>query len=115
MRIKLNSSNFNATILGFSEKFYYLFWHIFIFGNMFPASHGFVALQVINICIREDTCSNFPILKMNEDEIVRTCDRQSNETATLKERVTKYENMRNGWSNLAEYLKVVALKLLELT
>ena len=31
--------------------------------------------------------------------IVRPCDQHSNETVTLRKRVTKYKNMRNGWSN----------------
>ena len=28
----------------FSKKFDHLFSHVFIFGNMFPESHGFVAM-----------------------------------------------------------------------
>ena len=40
------SSNFNATILKFSEKFDHPFFHVFIFGNMFPESHGFVDVPV---------------------------------------------------------------------
>ena len=49
---RVNSSNFNAMILKFSEKFY----HLFLFGNMFTESHGFVAMPVTS-CIK-DTCSN---------------------------------------------------------
>ena len=42
----VNSSNFNAMVLKFSEEFDHPFSHIFIFGNTFPESHGFVALSV---------------------------------------------------------------------
>ena len=40
--------------LKFSEKFEYQFSHVFIFGYMFPESHGFVAMPVTS-CIK-DTC-----------------------------------------------------------
>ena len=43
---RVNSSNFNATILNFFEKFEHPFSHVFIFGNMLPESHGFVAMPV---------------------------------------------------------------------
>ena len=43
---RVNSSNFKATILKFSEKFDNPFLHVFIFGNMFPASQGFVDVPV---------------------------------------------------------------------
>ena len=35
-----------------------------------------------------------PILLVKGDEIVRPCDRHSNETVTLRKHVTKYKNMR---------------------
>ena len=53
------SSNFNATILEFSENFDHPFSHVFIFGNLFPESHGFVAMPVTG-CIK-DTCSNLSL------------------------------------------------------
>ena len=40
------STNFNSTILKFSEKFVHPFSHVFIFGNMLPESHGFDAVPV---------------------------------------------------------------------
>ena len=40
----------------FSEKFDHPFWHVFIFGNMFPESHGFLAMPVTYCIIA--TCSN---------------------------------------------------------
>ena len=47
MRIELiNRDQFNATILKFFEKFYHQFLHVYIFGNMFPESHGFIAVPV---------------------------------------------------------------------
>ena len=42
----VNSSNFNATILKFSEKFDHTFSYVCMFGNIFPESHGFVAMPV---------------------------------------------------------------------
>ena len=53
---RVNSFSFNTTILKFSEKFDHPFSFVFIFGNMFSDSHGFVAMPVIS-CIK-DTCSN---------------------------------------------------------
>ena len=41
---------------------------------------------------------------MNGDEIVRPCDRHSNETVTLRKHVTKFINMRK-W--LQEFLKKI--------
>ena len=56
---QVNSINFNATILKFSEKFDHLYLQVFIFGNMFPESHGFVTMPVTS-CIK-DTCSNLSL------------------------------------------------------
>ena len=43
---RVNLSNFNATIRIFSVKFDHQFLHVFIFDNMFPESHSFVAVPV---------------------------------------------------------------------
>ena len=43
---RVNSSNFKATFLKFSKKFDHPFSNGFIFVNMFPESHGFVAMPV---------------------------------------------------------------------
>ena len=43
-------------ILKFAKKFYYPFSHVFIFGNIFTESDGFVAMPVTSRII--DTCSN---------------------------------------------------------
>ena len=56
---RVNSSNFNAMILKFSEKFDHPFWHVFIFGNISLESHGFVAMPVTRRII--DTCSNISL------------------------------------------------------
>ena len=55
-RNQVNSSNFNAMTLKFPEKFYHLFSHVFVFGNIFLESHGFVAMPVTS-CIK-DKCFN---------------------------------------------------------
>ena len=47
MRI-VNSSNFNAMTLNFSAKFDHPFSHVFILGNMFPESHGLVAMAAVS-------------------------------------------------------------------
>ena len=39
----------------------------------------------------------------------------SNKTVTLRKHATKYEKCENGRSNIAKNLRIVALKLLELT
>ena len=43
---RVNSSNYYDTIFKYFEKFNHPFSHMFIFGNMFPESHGFVSIQV---------------------------------------------------------------------
>ena len=45
----VNSSNFNATTLRFAEKFEHPFSQVFLFGNMFHESHGFVAVPVTSL------------------------------------------------------------------
>ena len=42
----VNSSNFNDTTLRFAEKFDNPFSQVFIFGNMFRESHGFISVPV---------------------------------------------------------------------
>ena len=80
-------------ILKFSKKFDHPFLHIFIFGNMFPGSHGFVAMPVTS-CFK-DAHSKFIFIKsVKEDKILWLCDEHSNETMTLRKHVTKYKDMR---------------------
>ena len=54
-------------------------------------------------------------LQEKGNEIVIDCDWHSNETVTLRKHVTENKNMRNQWSNFLGNLRVVAIKLLELT
>ena len=61
--VRVNSCNFNATILKFFEKLDHPFSHVFIFGNMFFESHGFVAVPVIR-------SNNFVLLVRNKLERV---------------------------------------------
>ena len=56
---RANSSNFNSTILKFSEKFGHPFLYVFIFGNLFPESHGFTAMPVTS-CIK-NICFNLSL------------------------------------------------------
>ena len=49
---------------------------------------------------------------MKEDEIVRPCDRHSNETVTLGKHVTKYKHMQN-W--MIEYLRKVENRSIKIT
>ena len=63
---------------------------------MFPESHGFVTMPVKN-CIKETCTVMFqfiPICLVKGEEIVRPCDRHSNETETLRKHVSKYKRMR---------------------
>ena len=55
----VNSNNFITRTLRFSEKFGHPFSNVYIFGNMFPESHGFVAMPVTSSI--EDTWSNLSL------------------------------------------------------
>ena len=67
--------------------------HVFIFGNMFAESYGFVVVPIIK-------SNNFVSLYyFDRDNIGKrildtTCNRHSNETVTLREHVITYKNMR---------------------
>ena len=67
---------------------------------MFPQNHGVIALPVTS-CIK-DTCSNLSNRIREWRRIVRSCDRHSNETVTLRNHSTKYKNMRK-W--MVEFLR----------
>ena len=43
---------------------------------------------------RRYMCQFIPMLLVKGDEIVRACNRHSKDTATLRKRVTKYNNMQ---------------------
>ena len=56
---RVNSNNFNATILKLSGKFDRPFFIVFMFGNIFPESDEFVGMPVTS-CIN-DTGSNLSL------------------------------------------------------
>ena len=61
--------------------------------------------MLVTSCIK-DTCSNLSLSIISEgkgDEIVRPCDRHSNETVTFRKHVSKYKNMRQ-W--MVEFLRI---------
>ena len=89
----INSSNFIATTLKFSEKFDDQFSHVFIFGNMFCESHGSVVMPVTSSknFVSMIHVPIYPYLISEGNEIVRACDRHCNETVTLTKHVTKYK------------------------
>ena len=110
IRIEL-TSNFTATILEFSEKIDHPFSHVFMFGNMFPESHGFVVV---------------PVKRSNNFVSLHILDRDKLEHASMIQLVTgiaikprlsgnlhlNIKTCENGWSNFSENIKIVALKLL---
>ena len=63
----------------------------------------------------KDFVSMYPYLISKGDEIVRACDRHRNETVTLTKHVTKYKYMRKWMVEFLSNLRVVSLKLFELT
>ena len=95
--------------LVFSDKFNHQFSHAFIIGNMFPESHGFVAMPVTS-CIK-DTCSNLSYLRRNFLSLWPAQQRNRDSWNMLP----NIKTCENGWSNFSENLTVVAQKLLELT
>ena len=101
----------------FSEKFDHLFSHVFIFGNMFPESYGFVAMPVTSGI--KDTCSILSlspiILLMWGVEFVRPCDRPGNETVTLMKHVTKYENMGQWMVEFLRKFERYCIKIVRVT
>ena len=46
MRTELAGAIFNDTTLKFTEQYDHPFSHVFIFGNMFRESHGFISVPV---------------------------------------------------------------------
>ena len=100
---QVNSSNFNAMTLKFSEKFDHKCLLVIL-------SHRFVAMPVTRYMFQ---C--IPIKLVKGDEIVRPCDRHSNETWLSGNILRNINTCKNGWTNFSENLIIVTLKLLELT
>ena len=104
---QVNQSNFNATILNVSEKFAHPISHVFIFRNMFPGSHGFVAVLVT----RSKNFVSLHSLKIGWGligtcTVHAACNRHINDTVTLRKHVL---------SNFSENWRIVALKWIQLT
>ena len=94
-------------ILKLSEKFDHPFSHVFIFGNMFPESHGFVAVPVTRP-------NNFVSLtKLDRDKLEHVSliqlvtNRHSNETVTLWKHVIICKTCKNWWPNFSGNLRTV--------
>ena len=85
IRIKL-TSNFNATILKFSFAYFYIWKHV-SWESRFRCHDGYKPYQRYMFQF-------ISIKSVKRDEIVRPCERHSNETATVRKHVTKYKNMR---------------------
>ena len=103
MRIELTQI---ATTLRFSDKFDHPFWHVFIIGDMFLESYGFVAEPVTS-------SKNFAFLhQLDWVKLEHMYLRQlvtdiyiyiySNETVTLMKHITKQINIRK---RMEEFLR----------
>ena len=57
--IRIELTRTSLTVLNFFEKFDHPFSHVFMFRNIFPESHGFVAMSVTSRII--DTCANLSL------------------------------------------------------
>ena len=98
----------------FSEKFDHPFSHVFIFGNMFPESRGFVAVPVTS-CIK-DTCSNLSL--SNYWRGTKLFGLVTGTTTKPRLSGNMFLNIKtcgNGLSDFSENLRVTALKMLEFT
>ena len=116
----VNSRNFIATTLRFSEKYDYPISPFFVFGNMFRESHGFFDMRV-TICIK-DTCSNLSLSNQWREtklfELVTTRTMlgfTAMKPCNLRNMLPNINTCENRWSYFSENLRVVAMKLLELT
>ena len=138
---RANSSNFNAMILKLSEKFDHPFLHLFIFGNMFPESRFFccasqshkvktgletkpwlsgslLRVTISLLCpLQAVSMMHVPIYP-NLSEGRRNCSTLWPAQQWNRDSGNMLPNMstcENGWSKFSENLKIVILKLLELT
>ena len=111
-----NSSNFNATILKFSEQFIHPYSHVFIFGNMFPESHGFVAIPVTS-CIKDTWCFNLSLSNYywKETKLLDLVTGTATKPWLSGNMLPNWNTCEYRWSNFLENLRIVSLKLLELT
>ena len=101
---RVNASNFNATIFKFSEKFDHPFSHVFLFGNMFPESRGFVGICRLPAVSK----IHVPFYPYLITEGRRNC-------STLWQAQQRNRDSQETCWNFLENLGIVALKLLDLT
>ena len=110
MRIEL-VRNFNAITQIFWND--HPFLHVFIFGNMFSESRGFVAMLVTS-CIK-DTCSNLSLSNYwRETKLFYLVMDTATKPLLSGNMLPNINTCKNGWSNFSENLRIAALKLLEL-
>ena len=114
VRNRVNSNNFNAMTLKFSEKFDHPILHVFIFGNIFPESRGFVCYAGYKPYQR--FMLQFNIYLISEGR------RYCSTLWTAKQRpwlsgniLPNINTCENGSSNFSKNLKIMVLKLLGLT
>ena len=85
-----------------------------MFWNMFPKSHGFVAILVTS-CIK-DTCSNLSLsIFVKETKLFDLVTDTARKPWLSGNMLPNIKTFGNGWSNFSENMKIVALKLLVLT
>ena len=115
-RTKLKQiDRFGDNILKFSEKFDHPFSHVFIFGNMFPENHGFVAMPVTS-CI-DDISSNLSLSNWwRETKLFDLVTGPTTKPWLSGNMLPNINTCENGWLNFLENLRLcIALILLELT
>ena len=99
--------------LKFFEKFDHRFSHVFIFLNVFPESHGFIAMPVTS-CIN-DTWANLSLSnKWRETKLLDPMTDTPTKSWLSANILSNINTCTNGWSIFSEYLWIVVLKLLEL-
>ena len=110
---RVNSSNFKAKTVKFSEKFDNTFSHVFIFGNTFLRVTASLLFRLQPASKIHDPI--YPYLISDGKRNCSTLWLSATKpwlSANMLPNIKTYENV---WSNFSENLKIVALKLLELT
>ena len=69
---------------------------------MFPESRGFVPIYKGYKLHQRYMFQFIPIKLVMGDEIVRPCDRHSNEIVTIRKHVTKYKHMQKMYGRISQ-------------
>ena len=88
--------------------------HVFIFGNVFPESHGFVAVPVT----RSNNFVSLHELQMDKFEhvsLIQLVTGIATKPFLSGNMLSNVKTCENGWSNFSENFRIIVLKLLELT